>query len=150
MHGYYREKVKSWLHSVLDTAEEQHEAPVKEEVQSSVPEKPTEEEKRSGTGVQYNRVDVEKERKKNTELQRPVQEYMECLKDDSSLLAVHPELDRLEKALLDALEPYCVTYELEWGVIPSATLPCGSRIFIRPILPIDKIVMKDRRGAVGM
>ena len=75
---------------------------------------------------------------------------MECLKDDSSLLAVHPELDRLEKALLDALEPYCVTYELEWRVIPSATLPCGSRIFIRPILPIDKIVMKDRRGAVGM
>ena len=99
MHGYYREKVKSWLHSVLDTAEEQQEAPVKEEVQSSVPEKPAEEEKRSGTGIQCNRVDVEKERKKNTELQRPVQEYMECLKDDSSLLAVHPELDRLEKML---------------------------------------------------
>ena len=76
MHGYYREKVKSWLHSVLDTAEEQQEAPVKEEVQSSVPEKPAEEEKRSGTGIQCNRVDVEKERKKNTELQRPVQEYM--------------------------------------------------------------------------
>ena len=75
---------------------------------------------------------------------------MECMKDDSALLDVHPELDRLEKALLNALEPYCVTYELEWGVIPSATLPFGYKIFIRPSLPIDQIVMKDRRGAVGM
>ena len=150
MHGYYRERVKSWLHSMLDTSEGQQEGPVGEGTVVPDGADPVKEEKRSETGFLYYRLDIEKERTKNTELQRPVQEYMECLKDESTLMAVHPELDRLEKALLDALEPYCVTYDSELCVMDSVTLPCGSRIFIRPILPIDKLAMKECTGKVRL
>ena len=55
-------------------------------------------------------------RKRNSDLQRPVQEYMEAIRDESALLAINPDIDRLEKVLLNAIEPYCVTFVLRMAL----------------------------------
>lgn len=77
------------------------------------------------------------QRKKNTGIGDLVKEYM---KD----VSYHREKEEDAMKLVKALEAYSTSYWHERCVIWRFTLPSGERILIRPILPTDKFVMKQR------
>lgn len=72
-------------------------------------------------------------RSKNTNIKEILDTYMGLLKTTDSCLPTNPSIDFAEENLVKILGVYSTV----------VTLPDGERIMIRPILPTDKLVMKD-------
>lgn len=68
---------------------------------------------------------------------------MGLLKTTDSCLPTNPSIDFAEENLVKILGVYSTVLLGDWFLTSRVTLPDGERIMIRPILPTDKLVMKD-------